>query len=90
MIVQQILEKLYSPKIIYGKFQAKDNNSQINKAFKLSKGEMYPNGRIKEYNDSLSFQFDFKIKYVENKREEVLGASFKETLKQMCFSLQNN
>lgn len=75
------MEKLYSPKVIFGRFHAKDNNSQINKAFKHSKGEMYPNGRIKEYNDTLSFQYDFKIKYVENKREEALQCSFRETLK---------
>ena len=47
-IVKGIFEKLFSPKIVFGKFKASTQNDR-SKILRFKKGFIYPNGRIKEY-----------------------------------------
>lgn len=65
VIISKIFGKLKSKKTIFGKFVAKENASKMMQIFKLKKGEIYPNGRLKDYNNQKTFQLDFKIKYVD-------------------------
>lgn len=89
VIVQRILEKLYKPKIVFGKFQSKENNTIAVKQFKISKGEMFPNGRIKDYNEQITNSWDLKIKYIEEKSEDSLKSQYKDVMKKLCFNSES-
>ena len=36
----------------------------------IKKGKIYPNGRIKKYNNKETFVFDFVVKYVDKNKKE--------------------
>ena len=47
---------------------------------------MFPNGRIKEYNEQITNSWDFHIKYIEENPQETIKNRYKEVMKKLSFN----